>query len=191
MLWHRRIRRKVKSLLPSLEVTSASSNSTCSFHSPGVHGSLSCLLQQVGSTLLALEGICLPKCMNTLSPHQPHAHWVPLLRTLLSGRVKTKCSFVLSPTPHGAFPWGKGCFLLAGECQCKHQHQCAVEFQAEKIHARCAPIPYTHTSDGVRKNGMGCCSPCGLEWRKTLIFHQESTGSSPVCRAASTTPQTT
>lgn len=117
------------------------------------------------------------------------AHQVPLLRALLSGRVKTKCSFLLSPRPHGAFPWGKGCFLLAGECQCKHQ--CAVELQAERIHARCAPSPCTHTSDGVRKDGMGYCSPCGLEWRKTLIFHQESTGSSPVCRAASTTPQTT
>lgn len=95
--------------------------------------------------------------------------------------------FVLSPIPHGAFPWGKECFLLAEECHCKHQ--CAVEFQAEKICARCAPIPCTHTSDGVRKNGMGCCSPCGLEWRKTLIFHQESTDSSPICRAGYTTPQ--
>lgn len=49
------------------------------------------------------------KMWNTLSPHQPHVHRVPL-RTLLSGRVKTKSSFVLSSTPHGAFPWGKGMF---------------------------------------------------------------------------------
>lgn len=178
VLWHSRIRRKVKSLLPSLELPSAS---TCSLHFPVVQGSLSCLLQQAGSTLLALKRSFPSKMWNTLPPHQPHAHPVPLLRTLLSGRVKTKCSLCFPRTPHGAFPWGKECFLLAEECHCKHQ--CAVEFQAEKICARCALIPCTHTSDGVRKNGMGCCSPFGLEWRKTLIFHQESTDSSPICRA--------
>lgn len=113
VLWHRRIRRKVESLLPSLEVTSASTNSTCSLQSPGVRGSLSCLLQQAGSTLLALEGNFLPKC-GTLYPHiSPMLTEYHCWRTLLFGRVKAKCSFVLCPTPRGAFPWGKECFLLA------------------------------------------------------------------------------
>lgn len=66
------------------------------------------------------------------------------------GRLKTTCSFVLSPTLHG--PLGKVCFLLIEECW--HKHQYAVEFQAEKNGAGCSHVQCTHTSDGVRKEAL-------------------------------------
>lgn len=116
--------------------------------SPVVHGGLSCHLvpcSKLGGPCFLWEEISftlasVPRITQTAAVGGPCS----------VGRAKTSCSFVLPPRTHG--PLGKVCFLPVGEC--RHKHQYAVEFQAEKNPASCTDFQRTHTSGGVREETL-------------------------------------